>query len=122
MAAGDTFYQEIVPVLGGGRHLPGVRQRQHRESGCGTADSPGDYPESYGVGAHDIMNGIAPFSSRGASAFGGIIKPNITAPGVNVRSSVPGGGYDVVQRDVDGDAPPFRRGGADLVGRARPGG
>ena len=35
---------------------------------------------------------IANFSSRGA-AGGGLIKPDISAPGVNVRSSVNGGGY-----------------------------
>ena len=51
--------------------------------------SPGDYPSSYGAGAFDINNAIAGFSSRGPSAFGGEIKPNIAAPGVNVRSSVP---------------------------------
>ena len=61
---------------------------------CATASSPGDYPESYAAGAHGSDGTIASFSSRGASAFGGT-KPNITAPGVSVRSSVPGNGYDV---------------------------
>jgi hypothetical protein len=56
------------------------------------AGSPGDYPESYSAGAFDANGVIASFSSRGASRLGGI-KPNIAAPGVNVRSSVPGGGY-----------------------------
>ena len=40
---------------------------------------------------------IAGFSSRGPSQCGGtgslLIKPEVSAPGVNVRSSVPGGGY-----------------------------
>src|SRR5206468_1023655 len=48
----------------------------------------------YGVGAFDISGNIAFFSSRGPSFFGGITKPNVAAPGVNVRSSVPGNGYD----------------------------
>lgn len=43
-------------------------------------------------------NPIASFSSRGPSVCGGtgslLIKPEASAPGVNVRSSVPGGGYD----------------------------
>ena len=38
-------------------------------------------------------NNIAGFSSRGPSAFGGGLKPNIAAPGVNVRSSVPTNSY-----------------------------
>jgi subtilisin family serine protease len=61
--------------------------------GCGTVGSPASYPESYGSGAHTINNVIASFSSRGPSPFGGIIKPNISAPGVNVRSSWNNLGY-----------------------------
>lgn len=42
---------------------------------------------------------IASFSSRGPSRCGGtgslLIKPEVSAPGVNVRSSVPGGGYEL---------------------------
>ena len=49
-----------------------------------------DLPETYAAGAFDINGNIAGFSSRGPSAFGGIIKPNISAPGVNVRSSTSG--------------------------------
>jgi subtilisin family serine protease len=36
---------------------------------------------------------IAGFSSRGPSPFDDIVKPDVSAPGVNVRSSFPGGGY-----------------------------
>ena len=39
-----------------------------------------------------MNNAIAGFSSRGAGQDGEI-KPNISAPGVNVRSSVPGNAY-----------------------------
>jgi hypothetical protein len=42
---------------------------------------------SYSAGAFDINNAIASFSSRG-SGQNGDVKPNIAAPGVNVRSSV----------------------------------
>ena len=61
--------------------------------GCGTAGSPGDYDNTYAAGAFDINHSIAGFSSRGPSAFDGGTKPNISAPGVNVRSSVPGNTY-----------------------------
>jgi Ca2+-binding RTX toxin-like protein len=60
--------------------------------GCSTAGSPGDYAESYSAGAFDVNGVIASFSSRGSSAFGGI-KPDIAAPGVDIRSSLPGGTY-----------------------------
>ena len=61
---------------------------------CDFAEAPGTYAESFGVGAIDIMDVIAPFSGRGpASGFGGIVKPNVSAPGVSVRSSFPTDSY-----------------------------
>ena len=61
---------------------------------CGRADNPGNLPESYAAGAFDMNGNLYVRSGRGPSAWGqDIIKPNITAPGVNVRCSVPGGGY-----------------------------
>ncbi|MDF1604202.1 S8 family serine peptidase [Nocardioides sp. YIM 152315] len=59
---------------------------------CETSGSPGSRILNYSVGAYDVNNAIAGFSSRGAGQDGEI-KPNISAPGVNVRSSVPGNGY-----------------------------
>ena len=60
---------------------------------CSTAHSPGDNWNSFASGASDISDNIAGFSSRGPAAYTGFLKPQITAPGVNVRSSVPGNGY-----------------------------
>ncbi len=54
---------------------------------CMTTVDPANYPESYAVGAHDINNSLAGFSARGPSPSG-IIKPDIVAPGVDIRSSV----------------------------------
>ena len=59
---------------------------------CNTSGSPGDYVNSYSSGAFDINGVIAGFSSRGPGEAGDI-KPNLASPGVNVRSSVNGGGY-----------------------------
>ncbi|MFR9777999.1 S8 family serine peptidase [Micromonospora sp. MS34] len=72
----------IFPAFSNGNNGPG----------CNTAGSPGSYSVSYASGAFDVNNTIAGFSSRGAGENGDI-KPNIAAPGVNVRSSIPGG-YD----------------------------
>ncbi|MCW3817756.1 S8 family serine peptidase [Micromonospora sp. DR5-3] len=60
--------------------------------GCQTSGSPGSRISNYSVGAYDINNNIGGFSSRG-SGQDGAIKPNISAPGVNIRSSVTGGTY-----------------------------
>lgn len=60
-----------------------------------------DLVNTFAVGAIDGANAnfpIADFSSRGPSPCGGsgalLIKPEVCAPGVAVRSSVPGTGYD----------------------------
>jgi len=58
--------------------------------GCSTvADAPAIYSASFSTGAIDINNDLAGFSSRGPSTFytPNLLKPNISAPGVNVRSS-----------------------------------
>jgi hypothetical protein len=59
---------------------------------CETARFPGEFVHTYAAGAFDVNGNIASFSSRGAGREGEI-KPNIAAPGVNVRSSIPEGGY-----------------------------
>jgi subtilisin family serine protease len=88
---GDPWYQAtvrawvaagIMPIFSSGNDGPA----------CLTAGSPGDYPEAYSSGGYDINNSIYTFSGRG-TGLGGITKPNISAPAVNVRSSINGGGY-----------------------------
>ncbi|MFE6735528.1 S8 family serine peptidase [Microbacterium sp. NPDC057650] len=60
--------------------------------GCGTAGSPGDNPNGYSAGAFDSTGKIAAFSSRGSTEEPDI-KPNIAAPGVAIRSAIPGSAY-----------------------------
>ncbi|MGW4469951.1 S8 family serine peptidase [Nonomuraea sp. NPDC004354] len=59
---------------------------------CRTSGSPGQYVAGYSTGGFDVNNVVYNRSSRGEGE-NGEIKPNISAPAVNVRSSVPGGGY-----------------------------
>ncbi|WP_339212525.1 S8 family serine peptidase [Solibacillus sp. FSL W8-0372] len=61
--------------------------------GAGSVAAPANYPESFATGATDINNLVGNFSLRGPSPYAEI-KPDISAPGVNIRSSVPGGGYE----------------------------
>ena len=60
---------------------------------CSTAGSPGDNWESVATGATNINDDLASFSSRGPAYLTGFLKPQVTAPGVNIRSSVPGSSY-----------------------------
>ncbi|MET9736182.1 S8 family serine peptidase [Streptomyces sp. NPDC006458] len=62
---------------------------------CNTTTTPGIYPNSYSSGAYDSNGTIAYWSSRG-SGRDGEIKPNITAPGVGIRSAVPGDRYKLL--------------------------
>ncbi|WP_056476173.1 immunoglobulin-like domain-containing protein, partial [Bacillus sp. FJAT-25509] len=66
----------------------------YNPGGPGSVANPANYQESFATGATDINNKLANFSLRGPSPYGGILKPDISAPGVNIRSSVPGGKYE----------------------------
>lgn len=63
---------------------------------CGTVDEPAAiYSESFTVGATDTNDLIASFSSRGPVTVDGSnrMKPNVSAPGVNIYSSLQDGRY-----------------------------
>ncbi|MFQ6101420.1 MAG: S8 family serine peptidase [Anaerolineae bacterium] len=72
----------IMMVVGAGNEGPG----------CGTATTPpANYDAAFSVGATDDGGSIVSFSSRGPAD--GLVKPDVTAPGYLVRSSIPGGRY-----------------------------
>lgn len=69
-------------------------------SGCSSVSSPAAiYQASFTVGATNASDNLASFSSRGPVTVDGSnrLKPTISAPGVNVRSSIPGGSYTSLQ-------------------------
>ncbi|MBR2564269.1 MAG: S8 family serine peptidase, partial [Paenibacillus sp.] len=61
--------------------------------GPGSVANPANYPESFATGATDINGNLASFSLLGPSPYDEI-KPEVSAPGVNIRSAVPGGTYE----------------------------
>jgi subtilisin family serine protease len=65
------------------------------KTGCVKLGSPADYIESFSVGAHDMDGVIADFSLNGSNGINTslLTKPNLTAPGVGIYSSVPTNGY-----------------------------
>lgn len=89
---------EIVPAIQALREAGVVVVVSAGNEGpsCGTID---DQPatasdDTLSVGAYNHQTGtIASFSSRGPSDLDGQPGPDVSAPGVNIRSTVPGGGY-----------------------------
>jgi subtilisin family serine protease len=86
----DPWYQDTVNAWVAAGIFPAFSNGNSGALGCTSSGSPGDYAVSYSAGAYDINGVIASFSSRGPG-MGGITKPNIAAPGVSVRSSIPSG-------------------------------
>lgn len=63
-------------------------------SNCSTANAPpAFYAESFSVGATNSAGDLASFSSRGPSTFDSSLKPDVSAPGVSVRSAIRNNAY-----------------------------
>jgi uncharacterized repeat protein (TIGR01451 family) len=89
--ADDTF-RPIIQTLRAAGVVP-VFAAGNPSVGSGSIGSPGSAPEAITVGATDAGDVVASFSGRGPSFYEGEQKPELSAPGVNIRSTVPNGGY-----------------------------
>ena len=85
-----TFQSDLQALRAAG--ILAVFANGNNGPGKGTSDSPASLPEAFAVGAIDSDDEVASFSSRGPSPWGEV-RPHVAAPGVNVRSSLPGGAY-----------------------------
>ncbi|GAA3342516.1 hypothetical protein GCM10020358_37750 [Amorphoplanes nipponensis] len=85
----DPWYQQIVAAWVAAGIFPAF-SAGNTGPACATGGTPGVYAASYASGALDRNDTAAAFSSRGGGE-NGETKPDVAAPGVDVRSSVPGG-------------------------------
>ncbi|MFD7063091.1 S8 family serine peptidase [Streptomyces sp. NPDC059906] len=95
---GDTtFYQDIVEAWNAAGIFEAFASGNDGDGKtCSTGHAPGSQAPSYGVGAYDSSGRIADFSGFGPSLVDGSMKPNISAPGVDVRSTWPGNSYNTI--------------------------
>lgn len=71
----------ILPVFSAGN------VNDSTPNNAGSITQPASFPESFAVGALRSDDAVAKFSLRGPSKFTSSPKPDIAAPGVNIRSS-----------------------------------
>ncbi|MBN1135195.1 MAG: PKD domain-containing protein, partial [Anaerolineae bacterium] len=92
---GDDWYLDKVETWVAAGIFPAF-SAGNSGSSCSTIGSPGDYQESFATAAHTSNRTIASYSSRGPSDYGHdpYTKPNISAPGSAICSSVPTDGWD----------------------------
>ncbi|WP_409374870.1 S8 family peptidase [Streptomyces griseolus] len=67
-------------------------------SGAGTVSSPGSADAALTVGAVDHQDALADFSSRGPRVGDSAVKPDVTAPGVDITAAAAPG--SVIDREV----------------------
>jgi hypothetical protein len=117
-SACDTWYLAKVQAWRAAGVFPAFSNGNGGPS-CSTAGAPGNYDESFASGATDSGDNIASFSSRGPSNCGGIQKPDVSAPGVAVCSTVPGNGWSCGYSGTS-MASPHTAGLAALIWSANP--
>jgi len=82
----NAFYNDVINAWHAANIIP-VFANGNSGPACRTANSPADSLSGViGVGATTQARGLASFSSKGPTA-GGRMKPDISAPGQNVRSA-----------------------------------
>ena len=116
----NTLLQIVNAVRAAGI-FPAMAAGNSGSSCSSVSDPPAIYQSSVSVGALDSSNAIASFSSRGPVTADGSNrrKPDLSAPGVNVRGAVPTNGY---QGGWSGTsmAAPHVAGGIALLWQAKP--
>ncbi len=89
-------------------------------SSCGSVNNPiAIYDSTFSIGSTDSNDIIAGSSSRGPSTNTNLLKPDVSAPGVNIYSSLPGNGYGT--KSGTSMAAPHVAGLAALLISANPG-
>jgi len=82
----DPFYNDVINAWQAANIVP-VFAIGNSGPLCRTANSPGDQPNVISVGATNAQSLLTSFSSHGPSQVALRIKPEVSAPGNNIRSA-----------------------------------
>ncbi|WP_238348463.1 cell wall-binding repeat-containing protein [Ornithinimicrobium pratense] len=88
----DPFMADVIEAWAASGQFGVFANGNSGALGCQSSGAPGSLAISYSVGNHTSSHTINPGSGRGYGEDG-TIKPDISAPGTAVRSSIPGNGY-----------------------------
>ncbi len=108
----------VVCVVAAGNEGEEGYEDEVTEDTVGTVRAPGCVSQALTVGATDINDRVAEFSSRGPAVATLGIKPDICAPGVEIVSLKPGGGAEIMSGTSM--AAPFVAGAAALLRQLHP--
>lgn len=95
--------EEIVNRLSAERGILFVAAAGNKGPAANSVDSPSSAEHALAVGAVDDDETVAPFSGRGPTADGLVVKPDVTAPGVGITAAVAPGSR--IAREA-GEQPP----------------
>ncbi|TMW69615.1 hypothetical protein Poli38472_001771 [Pythium oligandrum] len=119
-ARGSDNYKAAVDAWHAAGIIPIFSNGNGGRSGCDTASAPGEYDNVISVGATNSTDGLAEFSSKGVSSSGRM-KPEISAPGKDVRSAWLGSDDGYYTDSGTSMAAPHVTGSVALLLSARPG-
>ncbi|MFE9258283.1 S8 family serine peptidase [Streptomyces sp. NPDC006879] len=97
-APGEDPLEEAVNRLSARGVLFAVAAGNSGAFGSGTVGSPGSADAALTVGAVDDADALAPFSSTGPRVGDGAVKPDLTAPGVDITAAAAPG--SVIEQEV----------------------
>ncbi|MFS0654198.1 S8 family serine peptidase [Bacillus sp. 179-C3.3 HS] len=92
----DDWYKDVVNAWRAADIFPEFSAGNtdiFNPGGEGSIANPANYQEAFATGATDQDNKLGSFSLQGPSPYG-VMKPDIAAPGVQIRSSIPGKKYE----------------------------
>jgi hypothetical protein len=115
----SNYYQTVIQTWRSAGIVP-IFANVNAGPGSSTIGTPACLPEAIGIGSTNSSDVIASSSSRGPSSYGDI-KPDVSAPGVSIRSASYSNNYGYVYMSGTSMASPHVSGSCvDAAGKSIP--